>query len=560
MGQAQVDKDGRLDDRDEDEGQDEALFHQSDNQEDGDDGHGVDHLEVPAGGFDHILHAGGLADEHTGGIVLFQYGIELVHLAAHLIAGHLVLGADQQQFPLAAIKRTGNALWQERLRHPGPHGGFQTQHILHTLGLLHLPGHGPDLPGGEAGVHQEHVGGGHAKILAELFVGGDIGHILRQTLAHVVVHFAVGPIIPVQRRGDDQDEERQEDRENFDNTGGKAPHIGYQGPVAGPLEGPVEHQDQGRQHRHAPDNPQQHALGHDHAQVAAHGESHEAQGDESGNGGDGRARHRGESGLDGGGHGLPLILVEAALLIVAVPEEDGVVHGDGQLKHGRQGLGDIGDLPEKVVGPQVQQDHHPNAGQEHKGDQPAVQQRQHGRTGQSHGDAHIDGLLPLAQVLQIRHQRGHAGDEALRPGDGADLPDGLHGQVRGGGRVEEHGHHGGAARVERVVQPVRQQLLRDGRIQQGVVPQHGLHMVHLLDLLLQSRYVLGGHILQNEEGEGALAKLLQQLVLTDDGLHILGEIVEHVVVDSGARHTQNGREHQRQGDNQNGNAAFDHRF
>ena len=52
---------------------------------------------------------------------------------------------------------------------------------------------------------------------------------------------------------------------------------------------------------------------------------------------------------------------------------------------------------------------------------PAVQQQQHRPAGQCHRDAHIDGLLPLAQVLQVRHQGAHARYEALLPRQGPDL-------------------------------------------------------------------------------------------------------------------------------------------
>ena len=69
-------------------------------------------------------------------------------------------------------------------------------------------------------------------------------------------------------------------------------------------------------------------------------------------------------------------------------------------------------------------------------------------------------------------------------------------------------------------------------------------MVHLLDLIFQGGHVPGGHILQDQEGEGPLAELLQQLVLTDDRLHIRREVIQHIVVDPGARHAQRGGDHQ----------------
>ena len=85
-------------------------------------------------------------------------------------------------------------------------------------------------------------------------------------------------------------------------------------------------------------------------------------------------------------------------------------------------------------------------------------------------------------------------------------------------------------------------------------------MVHLLDLIFQGGHVPGGHILQDQEGEGPLAELLQQLVLTDNRLHIRREVIQHIVVDPSTRHAQRGGDHQQQCDYQNRYAAFHDRF
>ena len=53
--------------------------------------------------------------------------------------------------------------------------------------------------------------------------------------------------------------------------------------------------------------------------------------------------------MNGIGHGLVLVLRQRLLLLVAVPQEDGIVQGDGQLQHGGHGLGDIADLPQEEV-------------------------------------------------------------------------------------------------------------------------------------------------------------------------------------------------------------------
>jgi hypothetical protein len=61
-----------------------------------------------------------------------------------------------------------------------------------------------------------------------------------------------------------------------------------------------------------------------------------------------------------------------------VPEEDGIVHRDGQLQHRGQGLGDVGDLADEIVGAHVVDDRDADADQEHEGRQPVVERQHHG--------------------------------------------------------------------------------------------------------------------------------------------------------------------------------------
>ena len=100
------------------------------------------------------------------------------------------------------------------------------------------------------------------------------------------------------------------------------------------LKGLIQQQDQRRQYGDAAQHAQKDALGHDDAQVAAHGKGHEAEGNEAGHSGHRAADHAGDGLVDGHGHRLIAVRNQRALLGVAVPEEDGVIHGDRQLQHG----------------------------------------------------------------------------------------------------------------------------------------------------------------------------------------------------------------------------------
>ena len=53
-------------------------------------------------------------------------------------------------------------------------------------------------------------------------------------------------------------------------------------------------------------------------------------------------------------HGPFLVIREPQLiLLVAVPQEDGVIHGNAQLQHRAQGFGNIGYLSKEIVGSHI---------------------------------------------------------------------------------------------------------------------------------------------------------------------------------------------------------------
>ena len=175
--QTEVDEDSQLDDSNQDEGEQCALLHQGDDDKDGNDGDGIDHLEVTVGGVYHILHAGCLADQHTGGIILLQDAVQAGDLLIDRVAGDLVLGVDQQQLPAVALEDAPDAVRQDLLRHPRADDGFQSEDVLDAVHLLHLVHHGADIAGRHLCIHQHHVRGGNVELLRQLGVGDDVFHI-----------------------------------------------------------------------------------------------------------------------------------------------------------------------------------------------------------------------------------------------------------------------------------------------------------------------------------------------------------------------------------------------
>ena len=226
-------------------------------------------------------------------------------------------------------------------------------------------------------------------------------------------------------------------------------------------DGAVHLQQDGGQHQYHGGHAQHHALGHDDAQVHAQGQPHEAQGQKARDGGQGAAGQGLEGGHDGGGHGVPLVRVAGDLLHIAVVEEDGVVHGDAQLQHRRDGLGDKRDLTLEEVGAEVID--HGQADAAHQGhrQRPRLHHHAHGDHGQGHGHQYVQRHLLGNQVLGVFDKDGEAGQKAVFVAQGADLFDGFHRGLRGAGLVVLDDHHGGVAGEEDVSDVRGKHLLGD---------------------------------------------------------------------------------------------------
>ena len=101
--------------------------------------------------------------------------------------------------------------------------------------------------------------------------------------------------------------------------------------------------------------------------------------------------------------------------------------------------------------------------------------------------------------------------------------------------------------IEFRVDFIRQQLHGDGKVKQGVIPDHGIHMIDLLNFCLQGSYILVRHILHDNEGKSALPKILHEFILPDGGIHILRQVIQHVIIDSGICNANHCRNHQQNG-------------
>jgi len=459
---------------------------------------------------------------------------------------------------VGGLELVEDALRGHLLGHGRTEHGVDAERVHDAVDLVDAVQHLLRLVGGQIGVAEDHFSRGDVVVLGQLVIGGqklqlvgiDVLFVLGgQDMREIVVGLHV--VVAVDR-GHQQDDERDEEHEVvLGDEPGQPAHLGQQALVLQLREGLVENQQEGRQDRDGADDAQQDALGHDDAEIYAHRVAHEAQGDEARDRGDGAAGHRGDRRGDGVGHGVRVVGLQRFLLLVAVPEEDGVVHRDGQLQHRGQRLGDVGDLAHDRVRAHVVDDRDADADEEDEGRQPVVERQHHGGQSAADGDRDVDGLFLFADGLEVRDEGGQTGDVSLLAGQAADLANGLHGFVGGGRGVEEHGQQRRVAAVEFLVDAVGQRLLGDAQIQIGVVPQNGVHMVDALNLGLELGDIPVVHALDHDEGKRAFSEFIHQDILALDRFHGAGQVIEHVVIDPGLCHAQNRGQQERKGQDQN---------
>ena len=164
-------------------------------------------------------------------------------------------------------------------------------------------------------------------------------------------------------------------------------------------------QDQSRQNRDRRKDAQDNAFGHHKAEIPAHGITHKAEGEKTGDGCD-RTAHNGYKGIiNGFCHGC--FIVKAAIFIfgVAVPEKDGVVHRDAQLQNRGNGLRDIGNFSKKNIAAEVVHDGDTDADQKEKGRGVGIQQEHHGDQGEEHRNHDIFAFFFFTEGFQIQNQR-----------------------------------------------------------------------------------------------------------------------------------------------------------
>ena len=225
-----------------------------------------------------------------------------------------------------------------------------------------------------------------------------------------------------------------------------------------------------------------------------------------------------------------------------MPKEDGIVHGDGELKDGGEGHGDEGNFANEDVGAHIEENHHAYREEEDEGGEPVIKEDEHGDNREDGGDGNVDVLFAGDEVFEIYNDGGHAGDEGLGAGYVADFRDSIQGGIFGGAGIKEDGEEsfgftlliGGG---EDFLDFVGEKFFGDAG---GgfVVPEDVFDVVYGFDLIADFGNVGIGHIIKDDKGKGAGAEFFFEFFLADHGVNIGGEVAEEVVVDASRNHAK----------------------
>ena len=124
----------------------------------------------------------------------------------------------------------------------------------------------------------------------------------------------------------------------------------------------VENHDHGRKYGNTADHTKYNAFCHNDTKVKTQGKTHETQGDKSGN----RCNRASDYGFDRCRNSLchcffVILFAFFSLFLIAVPQEDRVVHRNTQLKDCTQCFCNVGNLAHENISSHVIQDRHADA-------------------------------------------------------------------------------------------------------------------------------------------------------------------------------------------------------
>ena len=351
-------------------------------------------------------------------------------------------------------------------------------------------------------------------------------------------------IVAIERR---EDHNHQHHGQHLVMPGHEAPdaaHIGKQRLVRGLFDRAVQQADHTGQQHYRTKHAHHDALAHDDAQILAQGKAHEADGNEACNGGQAGAQDGSKGQVNCFRHGLILVCNQRFLLLVAVPQEDGIVQRHAQLQHSGHGFGDIADFAQEVIASHVPQDAYTDAGQEDQRQQEAVHGDHQHHSAQRHGNAHINPFLLFHQLLRVRYNCGQAADEALFTSHLAHLVNGFHGFLCGGAFIKEHGGEHTVTPLEHFPNIRGDNFDGEHPFGDGSKADHAVHVGDVLQGVLHVSLLRNGHALRDQQGKSAFAKILKQDFLALHRLQVLGQVIQKIIFCLGSCHAKHRGNHQ----------------
>ena len=204
--------------------------------------------------------------------------------------------------------------------------------------------------------------GVHVKIVFQLLICHDTGQILRQCACQIIIDIRM--CVTIDRREQDQDKRCHKPFVMSGDPSGDPSQIRQDRAVFCLLYRFIKYKDHRRQNRDTSDHAEYNALCHDDSQIHAQRETHKTQRNESGNCRDGASHNGSDRACDRSCHRFFVVIRPCTLILIAVPQENGVVHGDTELEYCRQGLRHIRDFSLDHVCSQIVNDRHSNTQKE----------------------------------------------------------------------------------------------------------------------------------------------------------------------------------------------------
>ena len=91
-----------------------------------------------------------------------------------------------------------------------------------------------------------------------------------------------------------------------------------------------------------------------------------------------------------------------------MPKENGIIHGDGKLKDGREGFGDVGNFTKYNISAEIDENHDADTTEEDDRREPVVKQGKHDDEGERDGDGDVGKLLAITDAFKVNNESRHA--------------------------------------------------------------------------------------------------------------------------------------------------------